>query len=191
MRVQTTLVGWCLALTSLLAHADTDYTLSTPTALPYTRIDGHAAPGSFTDTVSFALDSTYAGYVWLFPRQDWLFSGLDNIQDASLTLRNDSTGDTWTGLNFAQAQGGVSYLDAQALNLALAGLDPNKSLWIAGDFGPGQYSAFISGTATGLNGGTYVAKFSMAPAIPEPATLWLMGLGLTALSATQVTRRRA
>ena len=95
MRVQTTLVGWCLALTSLLAHADTDYTLSTPTALPYTRIDGHAAPGSFTDTVSFALDSTYAGYVWLFPRQDWLFSGLDNIQDASLTLRNDSTGDTW------------------------------------------------------------------------------------------------
>ena len=191
MSMRLLITALALAMGSSASMADTAYSLDVPTATPYTRIDGHADAGSFTDTVSFTLDADHSGYVWLFARQDWFFSNLDAIQGASLSLTNETTGQTWLAQNYALSQGSVSYLDGGTLNLALAGLDPNKSLWIAGDFGPGQYSAFISGAATGLNGGTYVAKFSMAPAIPEPATLWLMGLGLAALSATQVTRRRA
>lgn len=105
-------------------------------------------------------------------------------------MGNDSTGQTWSGLNYAQSQGAASYLAANTLNLSLAGLDPNKSLFLSGSFDAGPYTAFISGTATGLNGGTYVAKFSVTPAIPEPSSVALMVLGLGGM-ATVLARRRA
>ncbi|MFN3618123.1 MAG: FxDxF family PEP-CTERM protein [Aquabacterium sp.] len=189
MLVRAFLTGVGFAIAGAAATASTSISLDVPTASPHTRIDGHAARGSFTDTVSFTLDSLHEGYVWLFPRQDWLFSVLDNIQGASLSLRNDSTGQTWSGLNYAQSQGAASYLAANTLNLSLAGLDPNKSLFLSGSFDAGQYTAFISGTATGLNGGTYVAKFSVTPAIPEPSSVVLMMLGLGGM-ATVLARRR-
>lgn len=187
MRLLTSALA--LVMGASAAMADTAYSLDVPTAAPYTRIDGHADAGSFTDTVSFTLDADHSGYVWLFARQDWFFSNLDAIQGATLSLTNETTGQTWLAQNYALSQGGASYLDGGTLNLALAGLDPNKSLYLSGDFGAGAYSATISGVATGLNGGTYVAKFSVTPAVPEPGTVALMGLGLAGLMVAHRRQR--
>lgn len=177
-----------LALQS--AWANTSYTVDVPTDDPYTRIDGGSSYGSFTDTVNFELDQPYTGLVWLLPRNGGLNFLVDNINNASLTLRNDTTGQTWMGESYATAVGKVSAFNLQALALDLVGFDVNKSLIITGDFDSGDYTALISGKATGLFGGTYVAKFGFTQAIPEPGTSALMLLGLAGIGLV-ASRRRA
>ena len=187
MRKLITIAATALALQS--AWANNTYTVEVPTDDPYTRIDAGTGYGAFTDTVNFELDQPYTGLVWLLPRNGGLNFLFDNINDASLTLRNDTTGQTWLGESYATAVGKVSTFNLQALALDLVGFDVNKSLIITGDFDAGDYSALISGKATGLLGGTYVAKFGFTQAIPEPGTSALMLLGLAGIGLVASRRR--
>lgn len=181
----------CGVAVSVSAWADQTYQVAVPTVEPYTRFENHVAAGSFTDSFEFSLSSATEGYIWLFARQDaWFgFNLVENTKSVSLTLRNESTEDTWTALLYPQEHGQVSLLTPGVLSLVAVGFDPNKSLYLSGTFGPGHYVATISGLATGSAGSSYIAKFSLPQAVPEPQTWALMLLGGAAL-AVGVRRQR-
>lgn len=178
-------LAMCGVAVSVSAWADQSYQVATPTIEPYTRFENHVAAGSFTDTFGFSLSSATEGYLWLFARQDaWFgFNLVENTRSVSLTLRNESTQDSWSGVLYPQAEGHVSWLTPGVLPMVAAGFDPNKSLYLSGTFGPGNYVATISGLATGSAGSSYIAKFSLPQPVPEPQTWALMLLGGAALAA--------
>lgn len=188
--LRSTLVAVAVSAACQLALANTSYEISLPTDDPYTKINGSAGYGTFTDTASFSLDQSYTGLVWFLPRSGGLNFLLDNITNPSLTVTNATTSQTWVGEAYETAVGKVSMFNLQALALDLAGFDVNDSLIVTGTFTAGDYTALLSGKATGLFGGTYVAKFSFVPSIPEPATSAMMLLGLAGIGAI-ASRRRA
>lgn len=185
--LRSTLIAVAVSAACQLGWANTSYEISLPTDTPYTKINGSAdGYGKFTDTATFSLDQSYTGLVWFLPR-----SGLfDNISSPSLTVSNDTTGQTWVGETYESAVGKISMFNLQALALDLAGFDVNDSLIVTGTFTAGDYTTLLSGKATGLLGGTYVAKFSFVPSIPEPGTSAMMLLGLAGIGAI-ASRRRA
>lgn len=170
------------------AHADANYTVLTPTAEPYTKFQNFVGPGSFTDSFNFTLQSPIDGYLWLFPKQNaWLGSSADNITGATFTLVNNDAETQVDGVLYPAAKGPVSIFTPGVLGLIAAGFDPNQSLYISGTFAPGNYSALVSGLATGSQGGSYVVKFNLAP-VPEAGTSLMMLLGLAGVAAA-VKRR--
>ncbi len=173
------------------AHADASYTVFAPTVEPYERFQNFVAPGSFSDSFSFTLNQASTGYIWLFARQDaWFgFNAFENTKDVTLTLVNNDTEKEWSGVLLPSVKGTVSLLTPGALDLTIAGFDPNKSLYLGGDFTAGNYTAFVSGLATGLNGSSYIAKFSLTPSVPEPSDALMMALGLGGI-ALAVRRMR-
>ncbi len=181
----------CGVAVSVSAWADQTYQVAVPTVEPYTRFENHVAAGSFTDKFEFSLNAATEGYIWLFARQDaWFgFNLVENTQAVSLTLRNETTQDSWSGVLYPQAEGHVSWLTPGVLPMVTSGFDPNKSLYLSGTFGPGNYVATISGLATGSAGSSYIAKFSLPQPIPEPQTWALMLLGGSVL-AVGVRRQR-
>lgn len=185
----------CVAAFSSPSWADQAYQVAIPTVEPYTRFENHVAPGSFTDRFEFSLDSATNGYLWLFARQDaWFgFNLVENTQLVTLTLRNVSTQDTWTGSLYPQQHGQVSWLTPGVMPMVASGFDPNKSLYLSGTFGAGQYVATISGLATGSAGSSYIAKFSLPQPVPEPQTwaLMLLGGGLLAMVVRRQRRSAA
>lgn len=176
---------------SASALADQTYQVAVPTLEPYTRFENHVAAGSFSDSFEFSLDTATEGYIWLFARQDaWFgFSEVENTQAVSLTLRNELTEQSWTGALYPQEHGQVSWFASGVFPLVVAGFDPNKSLYLSGTFGPGNYVATVSGIANGSAGSSYIAKFSLPQAIPEPQTWALMMLGGVAV-VVAVRRQR-
>jgi hypothetical protein len=165
------------------AHADTNYTVLTPTVEPYTKFQNFVSPGAFTDSFNFTLQSAIEGYLWLFPKQDaWFGSSADNTTGVTFTLVNNDTETQVAGVLYPVAKAPVSIFTPGVLGLIAAGFDPNKSLYIAGTFAPGNYSALVSGLATGSQGGSYVVKFNLAP-VPEAGTSLMMLLGLAGVAA--------
>lgn len=175
------------------AWANQTYQVDVPTAEPYTRFENHVAKGSFADQFQFTLDETNDGYIWLFARQDaWFgYSLIENTQSVSLTLRNNTTQQTWEGVLYPSVEGHVSWLTPGVMPMVTVGFDPNKSLYIGGEFAAGDYTATVSGIATGWQGSGYIAKFSFAPAVPEPATWALSFTGLAAVAGLARARRKA
>lgn len=187
-RAIATLLTAC-ALASA-AHADTSYTVFTPTVEPYQRFENHVAPGAFTDSFNFTLDQSASGYVWLFPRVDaWFgFNQVEDTQGVTLTLVNNDTEKQWNGVLYPTVSGNVSWLTPGVLPMVISGFDPNKSLYLSGDFAAGHYSAFVSGLATGSAGSSYIAKFSVSNPVPEAGTASMLLVGLGGLA--WVARRR-
>lgn len=166
------------------AWANTSYTVSIPTADPYTRFENHVAQGEFSDSFNFTLNAPTSGYIWLFARQDaWFgFNQVEDTEGVSLVLVNNRTEREYRAVLFPEAQRTVSLLEPGVMDMVVAGFDPNKSLFLSGDFAAGDYSAFVSGTATGSAGSSYIAKFSFAQPVPEPSSMALMLLGLGAVA---------
>jgi len=173
--------------------ANQTYQVGVPTAEPYTRFENHVAKGSFTDQFQFSLDQVSEGYIWLFARQNaWLgYSLIENTKSVSLTLRNNTTQETWTGVLYPSVEGQVSWLTPGVLPMVAVGFDPNKSLYISGEFAAGNYTATVSGIATGWQGSSYITKFSFTPAVPEPASWALSLTGLAAVATVARARRKA
>ena len=173
--------------------ANQTYQVDVPTAEPYTRFENHVAKGSFVDQFQFTLDETNNGYIWLFARQDaWFgYNLVENTKSVTLTLRNNTTQETWQGALYPSEHGKVSWLTSGVMPMVQVGFDPNKSLYLGGTFDAGQYTATVSGIATGWKGSGYIAKFSFTPAVPEPTT-WALGLtGLAAVAGLARARRKA
>jgi len=189
---KTCSLALCGMAVSISAWADQTYQVAVPTLEPYTRFENHVAPGSFTDSFEFSLDAQTDGYIWLFARQDaWLgFNLVENTEAVTLTLRNELTEKTWTASLYPQVNGQVSLFTPGVLSLVAAGFDPNKSLYLSGSFGPGNYVATISGLATGSAGSSYIAKFSLPQAVPEPQTRALMLLGGVMVGVVARRQRR-
>lgn len=173
--------------------ANQTYLVDVPTAEPYTRFENHVAKGSFTDQFQFSLDQVSDGYIWLFARQDaWLgYNLIENTKSVSLTLRNNTTQETWEGALYPSVEGKVSWLTPGVLPMVKVGFDPNKSLYISGEFGAGDYTATVSGIATGWKGSSYITKFSFTPAVPEPTTWALSFTGLALVAGMARARRKA
>lgn len=193
LRIASGLAAFALCGALTPAWASQSYQLDVPTALPYTRVEHHVAAGSFADQFQFTLNETNNGYVWLFARQDaWFgYNLIENTKAVSLTLRNNSTQETWQGVLYPSVEGQVSWLTSGVMPMVTVGFDPNKSLYISGAFDAGNYTATVSGIATGLQGSSYIAKFSFAPAVPEPGTFALGILGLAGLAAVISRRKQA
>jgi hypothetical protein len=148
------------------------------------------APGSFADTYRFSLSQATTGYLWLFARQEaWFgFNLTENTERVSLTLRNDSTQALYNAVLYPTTEGVVSVFTPGVLPMVVSGFDPNRSLYLAGTFGPGSYTATVAGLATGSAGSSYILKVNMPGVVPEPGTLGLLALGLGGLA--WVARRR-
>jgi hypothetical protein len=173
------------------AHADANYTVFAPTVEPYERFQNFVAPGNFSDSFDFTLNQASSGYIWLFARQDaWFgFNAVENTTAVTLTLVNNDTEKEWFGVLLPTVKGYVSVFSPGALDLTIAGFDPNKSLYLGGDFTAGHYTAFVEGLANGINGSSYIAKFSLTPTVPEPSDALMMALGLGGI-ALAVRRMR-
>lgn len=174
-------IAFLLATTlASAAQANTSYSVYAPTTEPYQRFENKVDPGAFSDTFSFTLDQSTKGYIWLFARQDaWFgFDAIENTQSIKLTLVNNSTETQQFGVLYPQARETVPFYAPGFLSLAIGGFDPNRSLFIDGDFAPGQYTALIEGIATGSAGSSYIAKFALTPSVPENGTSLMMALGL-------------
>lgn len=169
----------CGVAISASSWADQNYQVAVPTVEPYTRFENHVAAGSFTDSFQFSLSAATEGYIWLFARQNaWLgYSLIEDTKSVSLTLTNTTTQATWTGVLYPSVEGRVSWLAPGVLPMVAVGFDPNKSLYISGEFAAGNYTATVSGIATGWKGSSYIAKFSLPQPVPEPQTWALMLLG--------------
>lgn len=175
------------------AWADASYTLDLPTADPYTKLTNHVDTGSFTDAINFTLDDTETGYIWLFARENaWFgYSALNNISEVTLTLVNNTTEKEWSGVLYPTVNGTVSWFAPGVAELVVVGFDPNNSLYLSGTFGAGDYSVFISGVATGTQGGDYITKFSFTPtAVPEASTAAMLAVGLVGLTGVALRRRQ-
>lgn len=175
------------------AWADASYTLDLPTADPYTKLTNHVDTGSFSDAINFTLTDTESGYIWLFARENaWFgYSALNNISDVTLTLVNNTTEKQWSGVLYPTVNGTVSWFAPGVAKLVMVGFDPNNSLYLSGTFDAGDYSIFVSGTATGKQGGDYITKISLTPtAVPEPGTAALWALGLVGMAGAAHWRRR-
>ncbi len=180
MRKRTVIASLLASTLSSLAMANASYTVATPSPAPYQRFENSVAPGAFTDTFDFTLTQASSGYIWLFARQDaWFgFDAVENTKNIKLTLVNNSTETQQFGVLYPQARETVPFYAPGFLSLAVSGFDPNRSLFIDGDFAPGRYTALIEGIATGSAGSSYIAKFALTPTVPENSTSLLMALGL-------------
>jgi hypothetical protein len=190
VRAFVSLLAACTLATA--AYADTSYTVFAPTTEPYQRFDNVVSAGNFTDSFNFTLTEATTGYIWLFPRQN-ATNGLDqvsNLTNVSLLLVNNDTEKQVAGVLYTSLLSPIPNTTPGVLDMIAAGFDPNLSLGLRGVLTPGNYSALVSGTATGSQGGDYFIKFSLAPAVPEASTSAMMLVGLATIGLVASRRRK-
>ena len=195
---------WMTALVTALcataARAD-NFTIGTPTPAPYTKVQrDFGTPGTFSDTFAFSLPETTSGYFWVFGYNPWWDTAHVGTSQLGFTVAD--AGGTVRGQGQTPAQLGIGIwsvdpaTQAQWLQLALAGWNPDTSVYWSGTLGPGDYTVTISGLAggtdslaSGVGSGAYIAKFHLpASAVPEPSIGVMVAAGLL-LSAVALRRR--
>lgn len=148
-----------LAAASSVAQANTTYNVGTLVPGYTTNFGINWTPAPFIDTFNFHLNAASDVSASLNDFPVSLYS-LSIYKDANL---------------FLSLNGGAPIADGQSTTIYNLGI--------------GNYSAVVSGNATGLSGGIYAVSMSAKPAaVPVPAAVWLLGSGLLGLAG--VARRK-
>ena len=164
------------------------------------KIAGALAFLAATTLSSTALASTYTIDIpvdqLLSPYVNFAMTPVGSFSDTyNFTISSQSYGAAST-TNHQLTFGPVKILDIAGLNMniyyegttLLSSSGSGVSVFNANVL-PGSYHAVITGTSTGLSGGTYIMSMAATPApVPVPAAAWLLGSGLIGLVA--VARRK-